>query len=668
MNNPRQHFNQGATLLSVFMGLLAISVMVQLYNISFVEGPILRENAKVQRIQERVIPASRGNIYSADGQLLVTSMPVYDVYWDAVVVTQERMDTLLAGSMRDLARFLPERTAGQWAGYLQSQYKKQKRYAPIAKDLSFSDVQKITSLPFFDGNTNETGLIREERHQRIRPFGGLASRTIGYDRPDAKTGLEGTFSDKLRGTNGKRTMQHLGGTRWKPIENGYVTEPRNGMDVVTTIDARMQDIAHRALLKSLRKNAADHGCVVLVETSTGKIRAIVNLGKSIDDSNYTETVNYAVWEATEPGSTFKLASVMAGLEDGVIDTATLVNTENGVYTVQGKNVKDSHQGGYGTISVARALELSSNTGIVKALYPHYAKRPQDFVDRLYKFGLADKTQVELLGESLPKIPKPSDKGWSGTTLPWMMFGYNVQITPLQTLMFYNAIANEGKLLKPLIVEEVRDRGTSVYSAEKEIVQSAIASKETIHKLKEILTNTVKRGTAAIIDSDSLAMAGKTGTCQLEYWNKERMGHQASFVGFFPADNPQYSCIVVINRPTRGNIYGGTVSAPVFRDIALEVNKLSPAPYQVAAGMLKEGPTGWAQKSQKTQKSVLQKAAVQLSRNILPSFHGLPGHEVIALLENAGWVVRVSGAGRVKEQSVPAGSRFHRPGTLEISLG
>jgi cell division protein FtsI (penicillin-binding protein 3) len=632
--------------------------------VSIRDGAELREAARDRVVQQRTVQASRGNIYSSDGQLLATSMPVYELRWDASLVNQEHFDKSINKTAIGLQLLLPERSAWEWLTYLKEQQSEQKRYALIAKNLSFSMYRRVRELPLFDGGPFEYGLIAEERYTRLMPLGMMAERTIGYWRPDAKAGLEATFNKVLGGQNGLRWMQHFGKGQWKPLEANYEVEPRDGADIETTLDTRIQDIAHRALLQRLEQFQAEHGSVIVMEVATGKIRAMVNLGREKGDSTYTELRNYAVWERTEPGSTFKFAALLAALEDGVVDTATKVDTDGGVYMVYGKKVNDSHKGGYGVISLGRALEVSSNTGVVKAIYPKYAANPQEFIDRLYQMGLGEKTGIEVNGESKPFIPQPGSGRWSGTTLPWMMFGYGVQCTPLQTLVFYNALANDGKMVRPRLWERTIDRGQVVAESEVEYIRSSIASKENVAKVRNLMENVVLRGTATNIRLDSLKLAGKTGTCQLEYWNPERMGYQASFAGYFPADNPKYSCVVVVSRPIKSmGYYANVVAAPVFQDIAVGITRFIPDEQAPPKGYWTEGLENVAQKQSASSEKQWAEAEADLERGTMPNWTGWKATDALRLLERKGYTVQTKGNGRVRSWNPGVGRK-----TIMLILG
>ena len=663
-NDPDRLSSRWVAGISAFLALFALAVLVKLYVVSIRDGAELREAARDRVVQQRTVQASRGNIYSSDGQLLATSMPVYELRWDASLVNQEHFDKSINKTAIGLQLLLPERSAWEWLTYLKEQQSEQKRYALIAKNLSFSMYRRVRELPLFDGGPFEYGLIAEERYTRLMPLGMMAERTIGYWRPDAKAGLEATFNKVLGGQNGLRWMQHFGKGQWKPLEANYEVEPRDGADIETTLDTRIQDIAHRALLQRLEQFQAEHGSVIVMEVATGKIRAMVNLGREKGDSTYTELRNYAVWERTEPGSTFKFAALLAALEDGVVDTATKVDTDGGVYMVYGKKVNDSHKGGYGVISLGRALEVSSNTGVVKAIYPKYAANPQEFIDRLYQMGLGEKTGIEVNGESKPFIPQPGSGRWSGTTLPWMMFGYGVQCTPLQTLVFYNALANDGKMVRPRLWERTIDRGQVVAESEVEYIRSSIASKENVAKVRNLMENVVLRGTATNIRLDSLKLAGKTGTCQLEYWNPERMGYQASFAGYFPADNPKYSCVVVVSRPIKSmGYYANVVAAPVFQDIAVGITRFIPDEQAPPKGYWTEGLENVAQKQATSSEKQWAEAEADLERGTMPNWTGWKATDALRLLERKGYTVQTKGNGRVRSWNPGVGRK-----TIMLILG
>ena len=634
------------------------AIWFKLIYISSVEGQALRDKAEQLAIKERPIEARRGNIYSADGKLLAISMPMYDLYMDPVAPAQDDFDKNIHALSTGLANLFAERNARQWENYIKTNRANGDRFIEIAEHQSYSELQKVKQLPLFNLGKYRGGLILDQKNYRQKPM-AVAERTIGYDLESAQAGLEGYFSSYLEGHEGRRLMQKIGGGNWKPLNDNSAIEPEDGHDIYTTIDTRIQDVAHRSLLEYLQKFEADHGSVVVMEVATGRIKAIANLGLN-ENGEYVEQRNYAVWEATEPGSTFKLASLLVALEDGKVDTSDIVDTEKGIYTIYGKKVKDSNvkwgrEGGYGKISLAQAFRLSSNTGIVKAVYGAYKDDQEDFVDELYSIGLHRPTGITIKGESNPTIPKPSDANWSGTTLPWMAFGYGVSFTPLQMLTFYNAIANNGVVVKPQVVTRIMQHGIVEESFEPEILNSSICSQETVKKLQALLEGVVERGTATNIKSDKLRMAGKTGTCQLNYWKGDHE-YQASFAGYFPADDPKYSCIVVVNNPeyTKG-YYGSLVAAPVFRAIAEEVYLSLPEEIESKNRVL-----AWNDESPATKENALKK-------NYLPNLYGLTAMEAMSLLESYGIKVKVSGSGKVKSQQPKVGTALNKNMTVQLVL-
>ena len=647
------------TILAIPVFVLLATIWVKLIYISAVEGAALRAKTDQIAVKERAIEARRGNIYSADGKLLAISMPMYDLYMDPVAPAQDDFDENISGLAQGLAKLFPEtRNARQWENYIRSNRKRGDRYIEIEEHQTYSELQKIKNLPLFNLGKYHGGLITDSKNYRQKPL-SLAGRTIGYDEQSAQAGLEGYFSAYLEGHAGQRMMQKIGGGNWKPLNDNTAIEPEDGHDIYTTLDTRIQDVAHRSLLEYLTKYEADHGSVIVMETATGRIKAMANLGLN-EQGEYVEQRNYAVWEATEPGSVFKLPALMVAIEDGKVDTADIVDTEEGIYTIYGKKVRDSNvkwgrKGGYGKINVAEAFRKSSNTGIVKAVYGAYKDDQEDFVDELYSLGLHRPTGVTIKGESKPTIPKPSDANWSGITLPWMAFGYGVRFTPLQLLTFYNAIANNGTVVKPQIVNHIMHYGRIDETFEPEVLNSSICSHETLVQLQALLKGVVERGTARNIYSKKLPMAGKTGTCQINYW-KGTHEYQASFAGYFPADDPKYSCIVVVSKPNYyKGYYGSLVAAPVFKAIAEEVYLSLPEEVEAVNTQL-----AWKEPTEDEKEDALQK-------NYLPNLYGLSAMEAISLLENRGITVKVVGTGKVKHQYPKVGTALKKNMTVELAL-
>jgi cell division protein FtsI (penicillin-binding protein 3) len=527
---------------------------------------------------------------------------------------------------------------------------------------------KVKSFPLFNLGTYKGGMIVEQRTVREHPLGGMAARTVGYERKDkngyyTRVGLEGAFGPFLEGTDGHRLKQKIAKGQWKPISDNNEVEPKDGYDVISTIDVQIQDIAHHALLAQLEKYEADHGSVVVMETKTGEIKAISNLGRT-SKGTYFEKLNYAVGETNEPGSTFKLMALVVALEDKVIDTSTVVDTENGIFSVHGSKVRDSHRGGYGKISAAKAFEVSSNVGVVKLIYNNYKDNPQKFIDGLNRMNLNQKLGISIKGEGEPSIPKPGDKKWSGLSLPWMAYGYgSIQITPLQTLAFYNAIANNGVLVKPRFIKEVREWDKVIEENELTVLNPRICSQETVDKVQEMMKNVVERGTGRSLYSPNFSMAGKTGTAQTEYWMKDwdsNPRYISSFVGYFPADNPKYTSIVVIHKPNnKVGYYGADVSGPVFKKIAQKIYTDTPIEDELESLNIENDKiSGDFEK---------YFAAAQSSKKLMPNVVGMPVMDALSLLENLGLSVSIKGKGKVKNQSIPAGQKIKNKQQVALSL-
>ena len=659
MSTELKHIKSKITWISAVIYVLFVAIACRLFYVSLVMGPELREISQERLIERREIPAKRGDIYSSDGKALATTKPVYTVHFDPITVDENIFQNEVGALAAQLAELNPARNASEWENYLRTKRNQKNRYVLLSKDLNYSDLQRMRQYPILERGMYKGGIIVHMDQRRIQMATDITLRTIGYDTEAASAGLEGYYSAYLKGKPGNRLMQKIVGDDWKPLDDPQAVEPVDGFDLVTTIDTRIQDVAQRSLLNQLAKYEADHGCAVVMEVETGRIVAMANLGRNPKDSSYSELRNYAVWERTEPGSTMKLLSTMALLETGSADTNTLVDTDNGIYTVYGKKVRDSRKGGYGKINLRRAFELSSNTGIVKLVEGSFKEKPGNFVDFLYRRKFDQTTGVQIKGETAPIIPKPSDDNWSGLSLPWMSYGYGVEFTPLQLLTIYNAVANDGDMIKPQVVEKIMDHGREVESFEPEIIKRGICSAQTIDKLQILLEGAVRRGTATNIYDEKVTIAGKTGTCQLNYWRGGK-DYQSSFVGYFPADNPRYSCIVVISKPNYfKGYYGNIVAGPVFKAIADEVYHQLPHTPQVV------GRTQLALAAQ--QAHDLNKQHEALEKNYLPNLRSLDLREALEILESAGLEVKVQGHGKVVKQEPALGTSLHQCSTVTLWL-
>ena len=560
----------------VVVGLFLLGFVIgyKIIHIQFVEGDSFKLLAEKTTIQNFEIQPIRGNIYAQDGSLLATSVPRYTIHFDAATVSTSRFEEHVDALSDSLSQLLGK-SANFYYNTLVDAHKKQHRYRRIVKDLTYGQMTRLRTFPLFRLGGVRGGLVVERKTVREKPLGKIAERTIGYEQEQpngsyVRVGLEGAFGDQLRGIPGLQLRQRIANGQWKPLSDSYLQEPQDGYDVQTTLDVNIQDITHHALLEALENFEADHGTAVVMETETGAIRAVANLGRT-EEGKYYEKLNYAIGESHEPGSTFKLMALVAAFEDQVVDTTSVFDTQNGELTFYSKyKVRDSRKGGYGKIPITEIFERSSNTGMVQAIYDQYKSKPEQFVNRLMNMGLSEPLGLPIVGEGKPLIPHPDKKGWSGISLPWMAYGYGVLLTPMQTLTFYNAIANDGVMVKPRFIERTQDaRSKMKRKSDVEIISASVCSKETIGKVKSLLKGVVEKpwGTAHNIYDPNFAIAGKTGTCQLDY-NTDEIQYVASFVGYFPSDRPKYSCIVVVHRPNKEKGYfGSTVAAPVFQKIA-----------------------------------------------------------------------------------------------------
>ncbi|WP_073082782.1 penicillin-binding protein [Winogradskyella jejuensis] len=635
------------------MFVFALAVVFKLCSIQFVHGEKYRAMAQKRAVKYFDIPANRGNIYSADGSLLAMSIPKYDIAIDAVTSSEKNFKKYIKPLCDSLATF-----TGKPSNSFELKIKKARetedQYLALLRNLSYSEFIRVRNFPLFRLGAVRGGFVYNQTTKREHPMGGIAERSIGYERIDennyaTRVGIDGAFGkDYLRGKNGKRLKQKIGKGEWKPLRDANEIEAKDGYDIYTTIDVNIQDIAHHSLLGQLEKYEADHGCVVVMDVKTGEIKAISNLGRN-REGKYYERLNYAVGESHEPGSTFKVMAMMAALEDKVIDTSTVVDTKNGSKRFYGRTIYDSGAG-HGKISAAKALEVSSNIGLATIIDDNYKDNPEKFLKRLRQWRLNDTLGVSIIGEGIPDIPHPGASNWSRNALPSISYGYNMELTPLQTLAFYNAIANNGQLIKPRFLRAVKEFDRDIEVFEKEVLVDKICSEQTLSKIKDILKNIVVRGTGKKLYSDTFSMAGKTGTAWTDYadieaWRKDKK-YVSSFAGYFPADNPKYSCIVVIHKPsTKVGFYGADVSGPVFKRIAQKIYTDTP--------LIDEIQTVEFENAQVVEDFEKFNSVSNTYKTIMPDLVGMPAMDAIAFLENmdVNIKVKLNGSGRIKSQSV-----------------
>lgn len=653
MENKKKNIMNRAYLIALGLMIFSFLLIAKLVHIQFLEGDKYRDIASKRMLKKDILQPSRGNIFADDGSILATSMARYEIRWDAAVPTKgfyQKHKNVLVKGLSELLKVSQKLIEIK----LDKAIRSGNRYLLIAKNLTYSQHLKIKQLPLFNLPSYSGGLIVEHKMVREHPLGKIAERTVGSVIAEQKggykrVGLEGAFSQYLEGEAGQRLKQKIAGGQWKPINDENEKEPTEGYNVHTTINVNIQDIVHSALLEQLEKFQAEHGSVVVMETQTGKIKAIANLGRT-KAGTYYEKLNYAVGEAHEPGSTFKLMAMVAALEDKVVDENSLISTGNGELTFFRKfKVRDSKRGGYGTITAARVFEVSSNTGMVKIINENYGKNPEKFVNRLYNMGINKSLGLPIWGEGKPRIPHPDDKKeWDRLDLPWMAYGYGVALTPLQILSFYNAIANNGVMVKPRFIDKIESFGkTPDKTFGKIILNPSVCSQSTINKVKKMMFNVVdkKWGTANNIKDKELTIAGKTGTCQLDYNKKDKeVQYAATFVGYFPADKPKYSCIIVIHRPDKKlGYYGSTVAAPVFKKIAKKIHNAIPKTFYIHPQQIHELSSN--------------EASISYYGDVIPNLKGLTPMEALSVLEPMGLNVVIKGKGKVKKQSLKAGENF-----------
>jgi cell division protein FtsI (penicillin-binding protein 3) len=697
---------------------MAILLVYKTVHISYWEGEEWRKKGKALYIQYRPVEAARGNIMAEDGSLLATSIPFFDIYFDpnskgmSDKDFEENLDTLA----QCLATHVDDSyTVGGFRQHLLEEREAGNQFMLIKKKVSYSEKKRIEQFPLFNLGQMRGGFIAEKRSERKRPFGLLAQRTIGYVRDGAKpVGLEGYFDDLLGGKAGKQLSILVDEKRnlWKPVDDLTQVEPKSGDDILTTIDINLQDITQDALLRGMNYHDAEWGTAVLMEVETGAIRAIANLGRTKD--GWWETYNHAVGSAIEPGSTFKLASIMALLEDEYVNLQDSIDIQKGTMEFYEETMVDASPYSFkiDTTTVKHAFEISSNVGIASLVNKYYGKKEKinkeegaaRFIQRLKDFNLHLPTGIQIGGEANPYIKEAysEEDQWSGITLPWMSTGYELRLTPLQLLQFYNAVANDGQMMKPYLVAEIQRFGEKLETFKPTVIKRNIASKKTIAQAKELLEAVVENGTAHKLKTNEYRFAGKTGTAQINYRKSARRrrigGYQASFVGYFPAEKPKYSCIVVVYKPRQNGIYGGDVAGPIFREIA---DKCFDSKIELHEPMnfMPRGPltsrqlpkndigkkediqtilnyleipfygnpsTAMAVTSNQADSLLLQRRSVP-NESLVPNVVGMGLRDALYILENRKLRVEVKGFGKVIQQSIIPGTKVQGQ-TIRLTLG
>lgn len=684
----------------VYLAMLVfgIAIIARVVYIQVVEGDELLAKADSLTIRYFNVDATRGNICAADESLLATSVPIFDIRMDVAspLISNADFSNNVEALAGKLAKLFGHKPAWQIKSELVKQRNKGNRYFLIKNNVTYEQLQELRTFPIFDRGKYKGGLIILPKTKRQKPFGSLAYRTIGYENETEQlfVGLEGAYNEILSGKNGKQLRRRINNGDWMPMFDENEVEPINGKDIITTIDVNLQDVAESSLYDHLVEHQAEWGCAVLMEVETGYIKAIANLTRIAGTDTYKEVFNYAVGQSVEPGSTFKLPSMIALFEDGLENLDDTINIGQGYAMYSGLTIQDVHGIRDGRVSIREIFEKSSNAGISKLVFDNYSSQPKKFTDRLYSMSLNEKLNLEIPGEGLPRIKNPKDKSWSNVSLPFMSIGYELTMTPLQILTFYNAVANEGRMVKPMFVKEIRDAGKVIEEFDTEVINKSICSDESIEKAQQILEGVVQRGTATSLRTAPYRVAGKTGTAQIaSSKGYDKKNYNASFVGYFPADNPKYSCIVVVSKPSTGRYYASSVAVPVFKEIAdkvyatnLEIQQPDTLPeshiyplyatgYQEEIKMLYQTfdvpldsmstNSEWAI-ALKGKNSVLLDTRI-FREGLIPNVKGMGARDAVYVLENLGLKVQVQGRGFVKEQSITPGTRVTKGSRITIRL-
>jgi cell division protein FtsI (penicillin-binding protein 3) len=696
--NVKQSIILRAKVAFVIVAVFAGFVIAQAVQLTVVERETYQELSRKQTIRLQEVLAVRGNIMSSDGRLLATSMPKYTIFFDtrAPGITETVFKKSVDSLSLMLSMTFPSRTKSMWKEYLEKGRKNSNRYLFIQKDVTYEKARDMGEWwPIFRLGRYSGGLIREEKNVREMPFGDMARRTVGFTAPNGRTvGLEHAFDSLLRGVSGERLEQKVSAKVWRPIDNqGF--SPQNGCDIVTTLDLNIQDVAEDALKRALQQSDAKSGCAILMEVKTGAIKAIANFSRT-PKGTYFEDFNIALGIASDPGSTFKLASTMALLEEKAVKPDDIIHINGGSMPFYDKVMVDATIHTKNDITFKEAFEKSSNVAIAKLVHDHFKSNPQKFMEYLSLLNLDRPLGVEIPEEGNIRIKRPTDNDWYQTTLPWLSIGYESRITALQTLTMFNAIANNGTLIRPYFVDRVQRMGKVLWKHQVDVIHPAVCSKETLKTLQSLLEGVVENGTAKNVKRPDYKVAGKTGTAQILVGTQYDKGqHKASFVGYFPADNPRYSCIVVVNSPQGGLYYGGQIAGPVFieiadkvyaalRDLHPEVQQIPNPPMPIVKNGLHsdiksvlntlgvssytinhQAPIDWVSAHKGPQHIRLQPLKIQQER--LPDVSGMGLRDALYLLEHLGLQAQVLGYGAVVRTQPPPGTPIKRGQTITLVL-
>lgn len=683
----------------LFMLIFSIAIIYKIADIQFVEGDQWRELANQITFKPRTVKATRGNIYSDNGSLLATSLPFYKVAIDPIIPNDEVYKAGIDTLSINLADFFKDHSSEWYKRKINDARLAGRRYIALNRQqINYQDKKMMSEWPIFDKGRLKGGVIFEKVDKRFRPFDNLSYRTIGYvnEEETGVVGLEFSFNKQLSGKDGEALYQKIAGGNWKPIYDGTEVKTEDGWDIQTTLDVNLQDVTESALLRALEFHQAEYGTAVVMEVATGEIKAMSNLSKS-KSGKYLERYNYAVGRQglTEPGSTFKLATMLALLEETNIQLEDSIDTGEGTYKFYDNTVRDHHDGGYGKITIKDAFEVSSNVAMAKLADKHFGLQPERFLHYIDQLRLSQPLGFQLVGEGVPKIKRPTDTDWSGITLPWMAYGYGLELTPLHTLALYNAIANGGKMIRPILVKSASkaDKVKEVYQST--VLNEKICSTQTLAELQLMLEGVVENGTAMNIKNSHYKIAGKTGTAQILENGRYTHKYITSFAGYFPANNPKYSMMILIKNPKGWRQYGSNVAAPVFKEIAdniyarnlgmhqqlSRVSKPQDGVFPLVRGGNRQDLTlicnelgisnhtdadeDWVRAS--INANSLKWKSNKNIENLVPNVKDMTLRDAIFLLENAGLKVKFEGIGRVKNQSLNAGTRIKKGDNIKITL-
>jgi len=680
----------------LLVAVFAIAVVIRIGRIQFAEGEKWQEIADQISFQTKVVKATRGNIYSDNGSLLATDLPFYKVAFDATRASDEIFKKELDSLALRLSRHFRDKSAESYKRLLINARAAKRQYIILnRKQVGYQEKKGMEKWPIFRQGRLKGGVIFEKVDKRFRPFSGLGHRTIGFINENQRgAGLEYSFNEQLAGKDGEALYQKMSGGGWKPLYDGSEVKTEHGYDIETTIDVNLQDVSETALLRALEYHEADYGVVAVMEVATGEVKAIVNLNRN-DKGYYYERYNYAVGGLVEPGSTFKLATMIALLEGAGVNIFDSVDTGNGIQKFYNNTVRDHEEGGYGVVTVKKAFEKSSNVAMAKLLDQHFDQKPEKFLRYVDQIGMSEPLGLQIRGEGKPRIKHPQDKDWSGITLPWMAYGYGLELTPMQVLALYNAVANDGKMIRPVFVKKVRRADRIIKEYKPVVLRKRICSDETLVRIRMMLEGVVENGTASNINNAHYKIAGKTGTAQILQNGRYTRKYYTSFVGYFPADHPKYSAIVLIKNPKGWRQYGSNVAAPVFKEIAdniysrdIEIHVPVGDDFMAESGVFPVIRSGYQEDLRflcnelgvsnhtSTEEAWVRTGIVGNSVewkgnnagvDRAPNVKGMTLRDALYVLESAGLKVLIEGKGRVTEQSLPAGRRIIHGDKITIKL-